>query len=74
MLGYKYNTEQEAQNAVLLCDNYYGYPNPDRLTQHACGYYYSEQDNFYYTYYDESLEVVLGTPVEFEITRPILEQ
>ena len=74
MLGYKYNTEQEAQNAVTQCDVHYNMPSPDGFTLKWCDYNFSEQDNFYYICYDETLEIVLGTPVEFEITRPTLEQ
>lgn len=73
MLGYKYNTEQEAQNAVLLCDNHYGYPKQDCITQQWCEYNFSELDNFYYIIYNETIEIILGTPVEFEVTQAIKE-
>lgn len=72
MLGYKYNTEEEVKNLLLLCDNYYGYPKENCITEHSFGYYYSELDNFYYVYYDESLEIILGIPIEIEITEKII--
>lgn len=70
MTGYKYNTETEAQAAVALCDTHYGYPKQDCITEHWCGYIFSELDNFYYIIHDSSLEVVLGEPEEFDITLP----
>jgi hypothetical protein len=68
MKGYKYNTEQEAQVAVSQCDSYYGYPKENCVTEHWCGYQYSGLDNFYYIIYDQSIEVVLGQPLEFDVT------
>ncbi len=68
MLGYKFNTEQEALNAVTQCDNHYGYPKQDSMTTNWCWYSFSEADNFYYITHDESIEVVLGAPSEFEVT------
>lgn len=70
MTGYKYNTETEAQAAVALCDTHYGYPKPDCVTEHWCGYQFSELDNFYYIIHDSSLDVVLGDPSTFDITFP----
>lgn len=70
MTGYKYNTETEAQAAVVLCDTHYGYPKQDCVTEHWCGYQFSELDNFYYIIHDSSLDVVLGDPSTFDITFP----
>jgi hypothetical protein len=69
--GYKYANEQEAIDAKELVDTYYGIPvSPDNVTQNWCDYQTSEFDNpiFYYIRFDESLEVVLGTPETFEVT------
>lgn len=70
MNGWKYNTEQEALNAVSLCDTHYGYPKENCITQHWCWYNHAELDNFYYISYDETIEVVLGSPEEFDVTQP----
>jgi len=66
MLGYKYNTEQEAITAQKSCNAYYGIPKSETdVTQNWCDYSYSE--NFCYIIYDESLQPILGEPIEFEI-------
>lgn len=62
MLGYKYTTEQQAIDAVVLCDNYYGYPKLNCITKHWCEY--QKTINFWYILYDESLQVILGNPIE----------
>lgn len=72
MEGYKFTTEQDAQNAVAQCDTQYGYPKQDCITQHWCSYEFSELDNFYYIAYDETIEAILGTPEEFTVTLPEL--
>jgi hypothetical protein len=66
--GYKYTTEQEAINAREACDTYYGYPKSNSVTEHWCGYQYG----FWYIIYDQSIEVVLGQPENFDITIPDL--
>ena len=66
--GYKYLTEIEAQQAVLACDSFYGYPKPNVTTQHWCTYNYSEMDGFWYIIYDISLEKNLGKPEDFPVT------
>jgi len=66
MLGYQYQTEQEAQTARKQCADYYGLPkSPEDVTQYWVDY--QEGDGFWYISYDESIEVVLGEPEEFEI-------
>jgi len=68
MLGYKYNTEQEAINAQKNCNAFYGIPKRENdITQNWCSYEFSE--NFWYIVYDESLEPILGEPIEFQITQ-----
>ena len=71
--GYKYTTEQEAITARELCDTYYGIPvHPDDITQNWVDYQQATYDDptFWYIRFDQSLEVVLGEPTEFEITTP----
>ena len=71
--GYKYTTEQEAINARKQCADYYGLPvAPDDVTQYWVDYENANLDNpiFYYITFDESLEVVLGEPITFEVTTP----
>ena len=72
MTGYKYTTEQEAIDARAQAASYMGLPNPQGDTLYWVNYSYSELDNFYYIQHVEGLEVVLGTPIEFEITIPDL--
>ena len=68
MLGYKYNTEQEAIIARQLGADYQGLPVGGGSTLYWYNYNYSELDGFWYTPYFEGVEVVLGKPIEFEIT------
>ena len=71
--GYKYTTEQEAITARELCNTYYGIPvHPDDITQNWVDYQQATYDDptFWYIRFDQSLEVVLGEPTEFEITTP----
>ena len=72
MIGYKYTTEQEAIDARTQAASYMGLPNPQGDTLYWVNYNHSELDNFYYIQHVEGLEVVLGTPIEFEITIPDL--
>jgi hypothetical protein len=71
--GYKYTTEQDAINARELVDAYYGIPvAPDDVTQNWVDYNTATLDNpiFYYIIFDESLQVVLGEPITFNVTTP----
>ena len=68
--GYKYTTEVEAIAAQTQCDTFYGIPKtPTDITQHWVNYNFAElnEPQFYYITFDESLLVVLGTPIEFEV-------
>jgi len=74
--GYKYTNEQDAINARETCDTYYGIPvSPEDVTQNWVEYQTATLDNpiFYYIIFDESLEVVLGKPITFEVTTPPFE-
>jgi hypothetical protein len=71
--GYKYANEQDAINARELVDTYYGIPvSPDSVTKNWIDYQTAELNNpvFYYIVFDESLRVVLGQPITFEVTTP----
>jgi hypothetical protein len=71
--GYKYTNEQDAINARESCDSYYGIPvSPDDVTQNWVEYQIANLNNpiFYYITFDESLKVVLGEPIIFEVTIP----
>lgn len=73
ILGYKYSNEQDAINAREQIDIYYGIPvSPEDVTQNWVDYNTAELDNpiFYYIIFDESLKVVLGEPITFEVTTP----
>ena len=72
-LGYKYNTEAEALNAVQLCNTYYGIPaSPEDVTINYCYYYFGQDtiSTFYYIYYYDTLVVVLGEPTTITIDNP----
>jgi hypothetical protein len=71
--GYKYITEQDAINARELVDTYYGIPvSPNDVTQNWVDYNTATLDNpiFWYIRFDESLKVVLGEPITFDVTTP----
>lgn len=68
--GYKYTNEQDAIDARKQCADYYGLPvAPDDVTQYWVDYETAELDNpiFWYIVFDESIEMILGQPIEFEI-------
>jgi hypothetical protein len=71
IIGYKYTNEQDAINARELVDTYYGIPvSPDDVTQNWVDYQIATLDNpiFWYIIFDESLTVVLGEPITFDVT------
>jgi hypothetical protein len=71
--GYKYTNEQDAINARELVDTHYGIPvSPEDITQNWVDYQTANLDTpiFYYITFDESLKVVLGEPITFEVTTP----
>lgn len=71
--GYKYTNEQDAINSRELVDAYYGIPvSPEDVTQNWVDYQTATLDNpiFYYIQFDESLTVILGEPITFEVTTP----
>lgn len=68
--GYKYTTESDAQNAVSLCNQYYGIPKADDdITENWVMYRLAEfnKPTFYYLTYDESLQPILGNPTSFNV-------
>jgi hypothetical protein len=73
--GYKFTTEQAAINARESVDTYYGIPvTPDDVTQNWVSYQVAglNTPQFWYITFNDSLEVVLGEPTEFEVVQPIL--
>lgn len=73
MTGYTYTTEQEAIDARAQAATYMGLPNPQGDTLYWVNYSYSSIDGIYYIQHVEGLEAVLGTPIEFTVTIPILQ-
>lgn len=73
--GYKFTTEQDAINARESVDTYYGIPvTPDDVTQNWVNYKLAELNTpqFWYITFNDSVEVVLGEPTEFEVVQPII--
>jgi len=71
--GYKYTNEQDAIDARELVDAYYGIPvSPEDVTQNWVDYQTANLDTpiFYYITFDDSLIVVLGQPITFEVIIP----
>ena len=71
--GYKYTTENQAIEAKLQCNEYYGIPlNKNDITQNWVNYQFANLNNpqFWYIVYDETLLLVLGEPINFEVIMP----
>lgn len=71
--GYKYTTENEAKAAQKSCNDYYGIPkNETDITKNWVNYEFAELNSpqFWYIVYDESIEIVLGQPINFEVIEP----
>ena len=73
--GYKYTNEQDAINAREACDTYYGIPtSPNDVTQNWTEYQEASLNTpiFWYITHDDSLDVVLGAPIDFDVETPPL--
>ncbi len=68
MKGYIYQTEAEAIEARSKAADYKELPKPNGETLYWVNFKYSEIDGFWYIRYVEGLELVLGVPIEFEVT------
>jgi len=68
MVGYIYNTIEEAIDAQYLCDTANGYPKNDSVTNNWVSYQFSNLDNFYFITFDESIREILGEPLNFDVT------
>ena len=71
--GYKYTTENQAIEAKLQCNEYYGIPlNTNDITQNWVDYRFANlnEPQFFYIVYDETLLLVLGEPINFEVIMP----
>tara|TARA_R110002096_G_scaffold214490_1_gene402193 strand:+ start:44 stop:283 length:240 start_codon:yes stop_codon:yes gene_type:complete len=69
MKGYIYQTEAEAIEARAKAADYKELPKPNGETLYWVNFKYSEIYGFYYIRYVEGLELVLGVPIEFEVTK-----
>lgn len=72
--GYKYEIESEAMQARKDCADYYGLPkSPEDVTKYWVDYSFAELNDpkFWYIVYDESILIVLGEPIEFEVITEI---
>jgi hypothetical protein len=75
VLGYKYLTEEDAQQARKDCSDHYGIPvSPEDTTQYWVNYQCATLDEpkFWFILFNDSLTVVLGEPTEFEVNTNIL--
>ena len=71
--GYKYLTENQAIEAKLQCNKYYGIPNNlNDITKNWVDYRFAElnEPQFFYIVYDDTLLPVLGEPINFEVIMP----
>jgi hypothetical protein len=65
-LGYRYNTEQEAKDAVRAINIFHGIPvSADATTQTWCDYGYNNE--YWYIVWDNTLNLILGEPTEITI-------
>ena len=72
IIGYKYTNEAGAIQARKECAEHYGLPvEPNDTTKYWVDYSKASLDVpvFWYINFDESIEVVLGTPQTFEVTQ-----
>tara|TARA_R110002167_G_scaffold71124_2_gene200856 strand:- start:3487 stop:3714 length:228 start_codon:yes stop_codon:yes gene_type:complete len=70
MIGYKYNTEEEAKAGRKLCADYYGLPKSNNNTTIYWVDYSEASLNvpiFWYIVADSSIVDILGETIEFEI-------
>ena len=71
--GYKYLIEQEAIDARKQCADYYSLPKtPEDETLYWVDYNTASLDTpiFWHIAFDDSIEMILGTPETFEVTFP----
>ena len=69
MVGYKYNTEEEAIIVRQQLADYKGLPiHPDDITIYWVDFQYAELDFFYYFKYTDGMYDVLGLPIELNLT------
>ena len=68
--GYKYTVEQDAIDARKKFADYYGLPiNQQDVTKYWVDYEtaYLDTPIFWYIIFDESIRVILGEPINFEV-------
>lgn len=69
MVGYLFNTEAEAQEAVKKCNVFYNYPKQNCETANWCNYFYN--NGIFIIPFDESIRALLGDPLEIDIKNEI---
>lgn len=72
-LGYKYENESDAIEARKQCADYYGLPkSPEDTTKYWVNYNFAEYNTpqFWYIFYDASLDPILGDPEYLKIILP----
>lgn len=71
--GYKYDNLEDTFSAINECNLHYGIPHTQSSTTQNWVWYMTASLNnpvFYYITYLDSLQPVLGNPIEFYITTP----
>lgn len=64
--GYKFLSQEAADEAVQQCNEYYGIPTP--LNPYLIAWCeWVQMEDFLFISWDKSIEVVLGEPIEIEI-------
>ncbi len=70
IIGYKYDTENQAIAARKQCADYYGLPvSPEDSTLYWVDYQFASLNDpiFWYIVADDSILQILGQPIEFDV-------
>lgn len=70
IIGYKYNTEQEAQQAVNALNEFWQLPKPKGQSEFELAMFNTWGGGFWIREDNEWYKPVLGEPYEFEIPEP----
>lgn len=65
--GHKFNTREEADEAVLFLNNHHGLPNDECVSQFSESSYKEHVNGFYYLNYSPKWTSILGTPEKITI-------
>jgi len=70
--GYKFDSVEEATNAIIALNTHFGIPvSDDAITRTAA--VAIEDGTFLYIQADDSFVSILGEPIEIEISEPTIE-